>query len=700
MSVLANLLALLSLDNSSYLQGIESSKGATSNFTGGLASIGGAVVVGGLTAAASAVTAVGIAAWDAGNVVDGAMDTISVATGATGEELAGLRNDFEEVFKNVPADADATAGVIGILNSRLDASGPALQNLAVPLLETSRLLGGDAVANAEGFSRVIGDWNIPLDQASGSLDTLFVASQKTGAPLDVLMERIVQYGAPLRGFGLGFEQSAALLSKWEAEGVNVETVMGGMRIAAGKFTKDGKDMATGLWDTVDAITNAESSTDALSIATEIFGAKAAVDLVDTIRGGKFDIDALTESMMSADGAVMDAAASTADWGEKWSQFKNKITVALAPIGEGMMDAAGGALEQVVGIFERPEVQQGLTTFATMAVQGITAVVTHIPPLINGLLAFITFMQQNEGIVVGILAALGLAATVWGVVTAAAAWTAMAPLLPVIAILALVAAGAYLLYLAWTNNFGGIQDKAAAVWAFLQPLFAQLTTWLKVNIPADIAALAQFWTGTLLPAITTVWNWINTNLVPLFSALINVWFAGLKLQITALAGFWQNVLLPAIQKFSNWMSENVLPVIQKVAEWLTRDLKPAFDGLSKGIQTVTGWLEKLAGGLNNLKLPDWLTPGSPTPWEIGLWGIGDAMSDLARKQLPTFNAELRLQPAGIGLESGRTGLSNAGGMPVVQIGDIYVDARGATDPAAVGEAVGEGLVKRLRARGVL
>ena len=32
-------------------------------------------------------------------------------------------------------------------------------------------------------------------------------------------------------------------------------------------------------------------------------------------------------------------------------------------------------------------------------------------------------------------------------------------------------------------------------------------------------------------------------------------------------------------------------------------------------------------LRNLKLPDWLTPGSPTPLEMGIHGINDALGDL-------------------------------------------------------------------------
>ena len=52
MTALSNLLALLSLDDSDYLAGLSSNQSATSDFATKLSSIGGAVVVGGLTVAA------------------------------------------------------------------------------------------------------------------------------------------------------------------------------------------------------------------------------------------------------------------------------------------------------------------------------------------------------------------------------------------------------------------------------------------------------------------------------------------------------------------------------------------------------------------------------------------------------------------------------------------------------------------------
>jgi phage-related minor tail protein len=642
MTALSNLLALLSLDDSDYLAGLTSNQSATEGFASKLSKMGGAVVVGGLAAAATAIGAVGVAAWDAGETMDGAMDSIAVATGATGSELQALQKDFEDVFTSIPTDAQSAADALGILNSRLDVTGPSLQNIAEPLLEATRVLGGDLSANAEGFTRVMGDWSIPVDNAASSLDSLFVAAQETGAPLDQLMERIVQYGAPMRNFGFNFEEAGALLASFEAQGVNTEIVMSGLRTAQGKFITQGKDMKTGLWSTIDAIKNAKSSTEGLAIATETFGAKAAGDMFDTIRSGKFDIQALTEQMGAAQGTIMETGAATADWGEKWTMFKNKITVALAPIGGKMMDAMSGALDQVIGVFERPDVQSALNSFVTMIGEFITQAVTYIPILIDGFFQFIDFLKNNQGIVVGVLAALGAAALAWGITTAIAAVTAMLPLTPIIIVLGLIAAAAYLLYEAWTNNWGGIQEKVKGVWSALQPVFDTLKQWLAVALPIALDYLKLVW-NNMLASIQIVWQFLQANVFPLLQALGNLVSAVLSVAFRALAGIWQNVLLPGLKDLWSWFNDKIMPVIKTVASWLGEKLKPAFSAISNEISKLVGWINNLADRLRNIHLPAWMTPGSPTPWEIGLRGVGDAMRDLSRSELPTFQTALQLQP---------------------------------------------------------
>lgn len=546
-TALSNLLALLALDESAYLKGLDSSKKATESFGGNLANVGGAIVLGAITAVGTAIVGIGTAAFDAAETVDEAFDTIAVKTGATGDELATLQDDFKTVFADVPMDAQAVADAIGILNSRLDLTGPALQAVATPLLELSRLMGGDVTQYAEDFTRVIGDWNVPVEDAAGTLDALFVAAQETGAPIDTLMQQIVQYGAPMRNFGFSLEESGALLASFAAQGVNTEIVMSGLRTAQGKFITQGKDMKTGLWETVDAIQNAATKTDALAIATEIFGAKAAGDMVDTILAGKFSLDDLVGSMINADGAIMEAADATSDWGEKWKEFQNKMTIVLAPLGEKIREAFGSALDSVVEVFNRPDVQTAITAFADFAVVAIGKIVDFIPVFIDGFFQFVDFLKNNQGIVVAVFVALSAAALVWAGSMIVAAVSSIAAMLPVILVIALIAGAAYLLYEAWTNNWGGIQEITATA-----------IENIKTFIQGVVDFFVAIWNNPILQmAVQTA----LTNIQMIFGAfkaafsgdwyrfgemLRMVWDNGWRMLGIILTSVWDNVIKPAVK----------------------------------------------------------------------------------------------------------------------------------------------------------
>jgi phage-related protein len=182
--------------------------------------------------------------------------------------------------------------------------------------------------------------------------------------------------------------------------------------------------------------------------------------------------------------------------------------------------------------------------------------------------------------------------------------------------------------AWNFLLGALNDVMSWIKATLFPIFESLFATLAEVIPPVLESLADLWDGVLLPAIEAVWGFIKKFLMPIFSAVADIIGAVLEVAITALAGIFTDVLVPAIT--DAW-------------EWLDDKLSPAFEWLADKVNTVVGWLETFAEKLRGLKdkLPDWLTPGSPTPLEIGLSGIGKQLRQLSRAQLPRFEAALRI-----------------------------------------------------------
>ena len=305
--------------------------------------VGGAVL-GGLGLVVGGITAIGTAAHGAAMEVDDAYDTIRIGTGATGDKLAGLQSSFNTVYGNFPGEASVVSDVITSLNAKLDVTDDTLEQLALPLADVTRMLGGDASANADAFARTLGDWDVPAEKGTELLDKMFVATQNSGIGFDRLSQLMVQFGAPLRNMGFTVDDSIALLSKWEKEGVNTELVMGSLRIASGKFAKAGKPLRASLLATFEAIQNTTDSSEALAMGMEVFGARAGPDMTAAIREGRFAIDDLLVMMGDAEGAIEDASRATEDWPEKFQRAKNKIILALSPIGDAVMGTIGKAFD--------------------------------------------------------------------------------------------------------------------------------------------------------------------------------------------------------------------------------------------------------------------------------------------------------------------------------------------------------------------
>jgi len=227
-----------------------------------------------------------------------------------------------------------------------------------------------------------------------------------------------------------------------------------------------------------------------------------------------------------------------------------------------------------------------------------------------------------------------------------------------------------------------------VWAFLRdrvfPIFTIAWEWLQETLPAAVQTLANFWNETLWPALQSVWAFIDEYIIPIFKALDEVYIAALNLALTALQGMWENVLLPALTAVWEFIRDKVAPILTGLADeglagveeaagtlstFWNETLKPALEGvwafikdnlgpilvwfkdevvekLTTALDSLKGaltWvkdrLNELKNALKNLTLPDWLTPGSPTPLEWGLRGIAEAMGELNRVQLPDLRRNL-------------------------------------------------------------
>ena len=104
-------------------------------------------------------------------------------------------------------------------------------------------------------------------------------------------------------------------------------------------------------------------------------------------------------------------------------------------------------------------------------------------------------------------------------------------------------------------------------------------------------------------------------------------------------------------------------------FLIDTLATNFRNAATAVKGMVDWVSSLGSGLSGLddNLPDWLRPGSPTPLELGILGITDAMN-----KMPDFSSSFGLNTpsfpalAGAGVSNSNTSVVNIDGISATRI----------------------------------
>ena len=297
----------------------------------------------GLTKGVTApIVAAGTGLLALGTKFDDAVDTIRIGTGATGEALQGLEDDFDAVIGRVPADMSDAASAIADINTRLGLTGEPLQNLAQQYLELAHITGEDVTGSIKETTRAFNAWQIPADKMEDGLNTLFKTSQATGIGVNDLAKKVTDFAPALQELGFSFEESAALVGKFEQAGVNTDGVLAALKKSVASFAKEGKSASEGLAEVTQKIKGASDESEAAKIAMETFGSKAGPELAYQIRQGRLDIDDLTKSLQESGETIGGAAEDTYDYAEEWKMLANQLAKDLKPVAQQVFDALKAA----------------------------------------------------------------------------------------------------------------------------------------------------------------------------------------------------------------------------------------------------------------------------------------------------------------------------------------------------------------------
>lgn len=356
------------------------------------------------TTVTAPILAAGAAGVALGGEIDDAFDKIRIQTGATGSALAGLEADFEAVARSGPDGFDQISTTVLEFNRRLDLTGKPLQDLSRQVLDLSRITGTDLTTNIENAAGALKAFDVPAAAYGKSLDFVFKTSQQTGVKIDELMAGLQSNAPILRTFGLGFEESAALMGTMQKAGLDVDTAMTGLKRAFKKFANEGvKDPNKALGELMTKIKNAPNEVAAGKIGFDYFG-KSGGALAVSIRRGKVSYEELLKSIRGSKDTIRGAAGETDDWDVKLKMLWNNIKLDLKPVLLKLFDSLNKMIPTIKAIADR--------------FVGLIDAITKLPPGVQtGILVFIGLLAA----IGPVLVAMGWLANGIGVAVTAFGW---------------------------------------------------------------------------------------------------------------------------------------------------------------------------------------------------------------------------------------------------------------------------------------
>ena len=351
----------------------------------------GAAVDGIAVATGKAVVEAGKYMKDLGASFDDAADAIRIGTGATGDALDGLLDDFDAVYKSVPTTMEDASKAIADYNTRLGLTGPQLQEISKQAIQVSDMLGDDLGSVIEESSQAFQQWNIDADDMGGAMDYIFKVSQSTGMGFTDLMADMQKFGPQLQEMGYSFETASALMGQLDKAGVNTDEVLGAMKKSVATLAKEGISASDGLAMYYEKIKNAGTAAEAASIASEIFGTRAGSTMAAAIRDGSLAVADLTAELQENGETIAGAADDTYDFAERLQVMKQGLEVALKPMANTVFDGLNKFMPTLQKLMEQitPAISKAVEAAAPFVDEFLTGAadaLEDVLPLISQLAA--------------------------------------------------------------------------------------------------------------------------------------------------------------------------------------------------------------------------------------------------------------------------------------------------------------------------
>lgn len=523
-----------------------SSKEADGGFTilkGTLANLAAA----GIQKAIEGLKNLGSAMYDAWQEYDEGADIIITKTGATGKAAEDLQKVYKNVSKSVVGDFNTLGTAVGEVNTRFGLTGTDLEKLSTKFLKFAEINGTDVNDSIDKTQAAMAAWGIEAKDAGLMLDTLNKAGQDTGVNVDKLSEEMVKLAPSLKAMGFSASDAAMFIANLDKNGVDASATMSGMKKALTNAAKEGKPMSTAMAEMESAIKNAGSSTEAITIATELFGSKAGASIATAVREGKLSFADLGTSMTEFEGNVNSTFNNTLD-------APDRFKLAIQGVRTEMADTTGRLMEKYA-----PQIMD--------AIEKIGGVVEKVFGVVE---KAVDFVLNNGDTIVAVIAGIATATATYLAYTTALTvmtkgWQALT-----IATKAQAAAQKVLNFVMNMNPIGLVIAAVAALVA------AFIVLWNKSE------AFREFWIG--------LWDKIKNAVKPVITALVK-WFKET----------WANIkkVWDAVLPFFKGIWDGIKLVFNVVVSWFKERFSSAWTAIKTAWSAVTSWFKNIWQSIKNV-----------------------------------------------------------------------------------------------------
>lgn len=442
------------------------------------------------------ITAVGAAAMKAFTEVDEGLDTIIKKTGASGDQLNEMQTIMENLATTMPTTFADAGEAIGEVNTRFGVTGQELEDLSGQFLKFAELNGTNVSSSIDSVQAAMAAFNIDASQTSEVLDILNKAGQDTGISVDKLASDLTTSAVSMQEMGFGINASVGFLANLNKNGIDASAVMTGLKKALQNATKDGKTMDVALQELTTSMAEAGTSTEAMQLAVDLFGAKAGPQLAAAIQDGRLSFDEFKNSVDGFAGSVSTTFENTLDPIDQWKITLNELKITGADIGNNLQTVLLPVLQKLADAAKNLSTWwRSLSEDQQNSIIKIAGIVAAIGPL----LAIIGKVISTVGTVISVGSKL---ATVFGTISSAGGvlGTVMAALSGPVGIAIAIIGGLIAVGVTLYKNWDTIKANAQLFWEKLKEVFN--------NIKDKVSDVFNTVKSTISNALSSAWSTVS------------------------------------------------------------------------------------------------------------------------------------------------------------------------------------------------